>query len=161
MYVVPSVEKSIPTPIFPMMGKAGWMIALTVQPVGHGTISLAGLPTGCGAAPGGISNNWEIWVLTAEEEYLQTARALLERIAAVYPDLRSADLTHDGKTFDIYVKMTGTFWEGGILTDLAKGVDLLLPGLPEKLVREVHERVCHSVYQAYCTRPAASNQGNR
>ncbi|MBI4531410.1 MAG: heparinase II/III family protein [Candidatus Latescibacteria bacterium] len=102
----------------------------------------------------------QLWILTGDETYLLAGRALLERIAEVYPDLSGDDLTYDGLNFGWYVKMTGTYWEGPILTDMAKGIDLFLPGLPDNLVNAIYTKVYPSAYHAYRAKPAASNWGN-
>jgi len=85
---------------------------------------------------------------------------LCRKYREVYPGLSGDDLTYNGITFGVYVKMTGTYWEGPILTDLAGGVDLFLPDLPDDLVNAIYTKVYPSAYQAYRAKPAASNWGN-
>ncbi|MDP2983103.1 MAG: heparinase II/III family protein [Candidatus Latescibacter sp.] len=102
----------------------------------------------------------EVWFLTGEDVYAAKARVLLERFMEVYPDLDSKDLTYDGSDWGNYVKMTGSFWEGSELLDIAKSVEILRPTLPDTFLKLFHERVYRSAYRAYRAKPASGNWGN-
>ncbi len=103
-----------------------------------------------------------LWALTGDPMYAEKARFLLERVAEVYADLKGEDLSYDGteKWTGVYVKMTGTYWEGPILTDLAKGIEILLPTLSDSLLEQIHTRVYRAAFAAYRAKPATGNWGN-
>jgi hypothetical protein len=110
----------------------------------------------------------EVWFLTGEEVYASKAKVLLERFMEVYPDLDSKDLTYDGTDWGAYVKMTGSFWEGTELLDIAKSVEILRSSrdgarsvsIPDAFLERFHERVYRSAYLAYKAKPASGNWGN-
>jgi len=102
----------------------------------------------------------QLWFITGEDKYLHTAEVLLERFAEVYPDLDPNDLTYSGSDWGVYIKMTGSFWEGSVLLDIARSVEILHTALPNNLLTMIHERVYRSAYDAYRSRPAAANWGN-
>ena len=101
-----------------------------------------------------------LWFLTGEEVYRHKATVLLERFMEVYPNIDSHDLTYDGADWGTYVKMTGSFWEGSLLLDIAKSVEILSPGLDADFLQRVEEKIYRPAYAAYRAKPSASNWGN-
>ena len=102
----------------------------------------------------------QLWFITGEDKYLHTAEVLLERFAEVYPDLDPNDLTYSGYDWGVYIKMTGSFWEGSVLLDIARSVEILHTALPESLLTMIHKNVYLAAYDAYRSRPASANWGN-
>lgn len=101
-----------------------------------------------------------LWLITGEDVYRTKAMVLLERFAEVYPDIDSNDLTYSGTDWGVYVKMTGSYWEGSTLLNTAKAVEILYPALPPALIRTVHENIYRAAFDAYRAKPAAGNWGN-
>ena len=112
------------------------------------------------ALSGRIKTLGQLWFLTGEEKYSRTAQALLKRFMEVYPDIDGKDLTYDGTDWGIYIKMTATMWEGPELLSMIKGVELMLPTLPDDFVRDFHKCVIRPAFEAYRAKPAPSNWGN-
>ncbi len=102
----------------------------------------------------------QLWLVTGDEVYSHKAQVLLERFTGIYPDIDSNDLTYSGTDWGVYVKMTGSYWEGTTLLNVAKAVEILLPVLPENLVETVHENIYLAAFDTYRAKPAASNWGN-
>ena len=84
--------------------------------------------------PTHIKTMGQLWFLTGEDVYAHTARILLERFMEVYPDIDGQDLTYDGTDWGVYVKMTGTYWEGPALRNMVWGIELLLPNFDAALI---------------------------
>jgi len=110
--------------------------------------------------PGYVKTMAQVWFLTGEEKYSHTARVLIERFMEVYPDIDGRDLTYDGTDWGVYVKMTGTFWEGTVLMDLTRGIELLLPTFEDSFIRDIHDRIYRPAFDAYRAKPASGNWGN-
>ena len=101
-----------------------------------------------------------VWFLTGEDVYRHKAMVLLQRFMEVYPDIDSNDLTYDGNDWGTYVKMTGSFWEGSILLDIARSVEILSSSLDSGFLRQVEEKIYRPAYTAYRAKPSAANWGN-
>lgn len=110
--------------------------------------------------PSYIQTMGQLWFLTGEDVYAHSARVLLERFMEVYPDIDGKDLTYDGTDWGVYVKMTGTFWEGTILRNMVWGIELLLPTFEDEFIEAIHERIYRSAFEAYRAKPASGNWGN-
>ena len=101
-----------------------------------------------------------VWFLTGEQVYRDKACVLLERFMEVYPDIDGKDLTYDGTDWGVYVKMTGTYWEGTRLMYLARGIELFLPTFDDEFIEEINEKIYRPAYDAYHAKPASGNWGN-
>ena len=110
--------------------------------------------------PAHIQTMGQLWFLTGEDVYAHSARVLLERFMEVYPDIDGKDLTYDGTDWGVYVKMTGTFWEGTILRNMVWGIELLLPTFEDEFIDAIHEKIYRPAFDAYRAKPAAGNWGN-
>ncbi len=102
----------------------------------------------------------QLWLISGDDSYRVQALTLLERFAEVYPDLDAKDLTYSGDDWDVYVKMTGSYWEGSVLYDIASAVEILHNNIPAPLLETIHENVYRAAFEAYRAKPAASNWGN-
>jgi len=102
----------------------------------------------------------QLWLVTGEDVYRHKAEVLIERFAEVYPDIDSEDLTYSGADWGVYVKTTGSYWEGTTLLNFAKGVEILSPVLSAGLLDMVAENVYRAAFEAYRAKPASSNWGN-
>ena len=101
-----------------------------------------------------------LWFLTGEQVYRDKACVILERFMEVYPDIDGKDLTYDGTDWGVYVKMTGTYWEGTVLMNLASGIELFLPTFDDGFIEEINEKIYRPAYEAYHAKPASGNWGN-
>ena len=102
----------------------------------------------------------QLWFLTGDDVYSDKASVLIERFMEVYPDIDGKDLTYDGTDWGVYVKMTGTFWEGTVLMDLTRGIELLLPSFDNSFIQDIHDRIYRPAFDAYSAKPASGNWGN-
>ncbi len=102
----------------------------------------------------------QLWFLTGDDVCRHKAMVLLDRFMEVYPDIDSKDLTYDGTDWGVYVKMTGSFWEGAVLLEMANAVEILAPSLDRAYLDRVEARVYRPAFDAYSHKPAGSNWGN-
>ncbi len=102
----------------------------------------------------------QLWFLTGDDVYRHKALVLLDRFMEVYPDIDSKDLTYDGTDWGVYVKMTGSFWEGAVLLELANAVEILAHSLDRAYLEKVEACVYRPAFDTYSRKPAGSNWGN-
>lgn len=102
----------------------------------------------------------QLWIITGDDVYRAKAVALLDRFADIYPDIDPNECTYSGDDWGVYVKMTGSYWEGATLLNTALAVEILYPTLPPEFVEKIHTNIYLAAYDAYKARPVSGNWGN-
>lgn len=110
--------------------------------------------------PARLKTLGQLWFLTGEEVYAKKAQVLLGRFMEVYADMDSNDLTYDGTDWGVYVKMTCTPWEGGVLMNITDSIELILPTLDDGFLEFFKKNIIRAAFETYRAKPAPSNWGN-
>ncbi len=112
------------------------------------------------SVPQRIHNLATAWFFTDKDIYAHKAKVMLNRFMEIYPDIDTKDLTYCGGHAGLYVKMTGTYWEGPRLLILAEAVELLAPALSEQDLENIYYKIYRPGFEAYRAKPAPTNWGN-